>query len=109
MAINNWWDDDPRESFWVEIKKDPEGLGEYLRAPKSAAGGRSHWTYDLTSYVEPGDRIFHWYKIKQASPASSAGQPLSDHWTQFNGRGRREAAMDVKEECPAMVPRGICH
>lgn len=75
----------------MEIRKEPAGLGEYLRAPKNAAGGRGHWTNDLTSYVEPGDRIFHWYKTEGSEPVvvgwSTAVGPLETIQWSWQSRG----------------------
>ncbi|BEH02746.1 hypothetical protein brsh051_20270 [Brooklawnia propionicigenes] len=78
MAINNWWDSDPEECYWMEIRQEPRGLGEYLRTPVAAAGGKPSWSYELTTYVRPGDRIFHWHK-------TPAGEPGIIGWSEALG------------------------
>jgi len=80
MAIHNWWDADPEEIYWLEIRQEPVGLGDYLRAPKAAIDGNPSWSYQLTSYVQPGDRVFHWHKTPSGEPGilgwSEAAGPL---------------------------------
>jgi hypothetical protein len=93
MAINNWWDDDPEEMYWMEIRQSPIGLGEYLRAPKLAGDGNPSWSYDLTSYVQPGDRVFHWHQTPSGEPgilgSSEAVGPLETIIWSWQARGTK--------------------
>jgi len=96
MAINSWWDGDPSESYWLEIRQDPLGLGEYLRAPRAASDGSPSWSYELTSYVRPGDRVFHWHRTSTGEPGivgwSEAVGPLETiiwSWQARGSRGRK--------------------
>lgn len=93
MAIHNWWDADPEEIYWLEIRQEPVGLGEYLRAPKAAGDGNPSWSYELTSYVQPGDRVFHWHKTPSGEPGilgwSEAKGPLETITWSWQARGTR--------------------
>lgn len=93
MAINNWWGSDPNEIYWMEIRQEPVGLGEYLRAPKVAGDGNSSWSYELVSYVQPGDRVFHWHKTTSGEPGilgwSEAAGPLNTITWSWQARGTR--------------------
>ncbi len=102
MGINNWWDSDPDEMYWMEIRKEPVGLGEYLRAPQAAFDGNPSWSYELTSYVQPGDRVFHWHKTRSGEPGilgwSEAVGPLETidwSWQARGTRGRERGAPTV--------------
>ncbi|MDH6236240.1 DUF3883 domain-containing protein [Cryobacterium sp. CG_9.6] len=93
MAIHNWWDADPEEIYWLEIRQEPVGLGDYLRAPKAAIDGNPSWSYQLTSYVQPGDRVFHWHKTPSGEPGilgwSEAAGPLETITWSWQARGTR--------------------
>lgn len=93
MGIHNWWDADRDEMYWMEIRKDPVGLGEYLRAPQAAFDGDPVWSYELTSYVQPGDRVFHWHKTPSGEPGiigwSEAVGPLETITWSWQARGTR--------------------
>lgn len=102
MAIHNWWDADPDEIYWLEIRQEPAGLGDYLRAPKAAGDGNPSWSYELTSYVQPGDRVFHWHKTPTGEPGilgwSEAAGPLESitwSWQARGTRGRERGAPTV--------------
>lgn len=55
MALNEWWDNDPEQRYWMEIftGDDP---GNQLLAPQLIQG---HWSYRLPALVKPGDVVFH--------------------------------------------------
>ncbi|WP_052492797.1 protein NO VEIN domain-containing protein [Microbacterium sp. MEJ108Y] len=93
MVINNWWGADPDEIFWMEIRQEPVGLGEYLRAPKTGGDGNPSWSYELTSYVQPGDRVFHWHKTPSGEQGilgwSEATGPLETMLWSWQARGTR--------------------
>lgn len=93
MAINNWWDSDPDEAYWMEIRQEPVGLGDYLRAPQAGGDGNPSWSYELTSYVQPGDRVFHWHKTPSGEPGilgwSEAVGPLETITWSWQARGTR--------------------
>ncbi|UNK71732.1 DUF3883 domain-containing protein [Microbacterium sp. H1-D42] len=93
MAINNWWDSDSSEIYWMEIRQEPVGLGDYLRAPKIAGDGNPSWSYELVSYVQPGDRVFHWHRTSTGEPGilgwSEATGPLETITWSWQARGTR--------------------
>lgn len=93
VAINNWWDSDPNEIYWMEIRQEPVGLGEYLRAPKAGSDGNTSWSYELTSFVQPGDRVLHWHKTASGEPGimawSEAVGPLETIEWSWQARGAR--------------------
>lgn len=93
MAINNWWDSDSSEIYWMEIRQEPVGLGDHLRAPKLAADGNPSWSYELVSYVQPGDRVFHWHRTSTGEPGilgwSEATGPLETITWSWQARGTR--------------------
>jgi len=93
MGINNWWAADPAEGYWMEIRDDPTGLGEYLRAPQAGGTGKPQWSYDLTTYVQPGDRVLHWSKTSAGGPSivgwSEAVGPLETITWSWQARGSR--------------------
>lgn len=93
MGINNWWDSDPDEIYWMEIRQEPVGVGEYLRAPQVAGDGNPSWSYELTTYVQPGDRVFHWHKTPAGEPGilgwSEARGPLGTVTWSWQARGTR--------------------
>jgi hypothetical protein len=54
-----WWDDNPAERYWVEIRKRP-GTGEGLWCPTlDEDGTRDPW-YELVSTVRRGEVVYHW-------------------------------------------------
>ncbi|WP_173921743.1 protein NO VEIN domain-containing protein [Agromyces sp. Marseille-P2726] len=105
MVLNNWWANDPAEIYWMEIRSEPEGLGEYLLAPQRDGGGNENWSYSLTSYVQPGDRILHWHKPERGEPAiigwSEAVGPLETLTWSWQARGTRGRARGVPTVGPA--------
>ncbi|WP_202876289.1 hypothetical protein [Kribbella sp. VKM Ac-2566] len=54
-----WWDGDPRERCWVEIRQ-VEGIGTYLQCPLVRENGQKDPWYELVPTVSVGDVIFHW-------------------------------------------------
>ncbi len=86
----------------MEIRQDSDGLGEYLRAPKTAGNGSPSWSYELTSLVQPGDRVLHWHRTASNEPGivgwSEARGPLETinwSWKARGTRGRQRAAPTV--------------
>jgi hypothetical protein len=54
-----WWDSQPRERYWVEIRYIP-GTGTELVCPtRDEDGGTDPW-YELVATVQQGDFIYHW-------------------------------------------------
>ncbi|WP_181062652.1 protein NO VEIN domain-containing protein [Pseudoclavibacter sp. RFBG4] len=103
MAINTWWHDDPDEIYWMEVTHDPETVGQRLISPKREEPGTARWTYEMTSHVQPGDRVFHWLKPKKGQPSlvgwSIAVGPLqtfpSFSWKAKGTRGRARSEPTV--------------
>lgn len=95
MTINNWWQSDQRESYWMEIT-DRDDLGTSLWAPQRDGSGGESWSYTLLTYVEPGDRVFHWHKSSAGEPAivgwSEALGPLQVETRSWQARGTRGRA-----------------
>ncbi len=54
-----WWDNEPSERSWVEIRKQP-GIGTFLFSPTTDDRGRRNPWYDLVGSVQSGDRIYHY-------------------------------------------------
>lgn len=68
MAVNEWWDGDARQRYWMEIT-DRDDLGDDLHAPQTDQSGKEYWSYDLVNYVRPGDVVLHWWKQQGQDPA----------------------------------------
>ncbi len=77
----------------MEIRQEPLGLGEYLRAPKAGANGKPSWSYELTSSVQPGDIVFHWHRTSSGEPGiigwSEARGPIESMTWSWQARGTR--------------------
>jgi hypothetical protein len=54
-----WWDGQPGERYWVEIRKIP-GHGLYLAAPQVQRTGKRDGRYDLLDTLQVGDVVYHW-------------------------------------------------
>jgi len=106
MAIRAWWDGDPAESYWMEIT-DRDDLGGELWAPKTDATGAEGWSYALVSYVQPGDRVFHWHKNEAGEPAlvgwSEAAGPLRSDVRPWLARGTAGRSRGVPTTGPVWV------
>ena len=106
MTISAWWDGDPAETYWMEIT-DRADLGGELWAPKVDASGAEAWSYTLVSYVQPGDRVFHWHKNSAGVPAligwSEAAGPLRSDVRAWQARGAAGRARGVPITGPTWV------
>jgi hypothetical protein len=59
VSVAYWWQNDPEEKFWVEIRKVP-GIGTSLWSPnRDEDGGTDPW-YELVSTVKAGEVVYHW-------------------------------------------------
>jgi hypothetical protein len=54
-----WWDGQPGERYWVEIRRVP-GHGSFLSAPLAQRTGRRDGRYDLLDLLDVGDVVYHW-------------------------------------------------
>lgn len=97
MAINNWWADDPGQRYWMEIT-DRTDLGADLLAPTRDGANRPYWGYELVTYVQPGDVVFHWHKnllgapgIVARSVASGEYEDTEMEWQAHGTTGRLSA------------------
>ncbi len=106
MTINNWWQSSSGESYWMEIT-DRDDLGTSLWAPQRDGSGGDSWSYTLLTYVEPGDRVFHWHKSMAGEPAivgwSEAAGPIRVETKSWQARGTRGRARGVPTVGPAWV------
>jgi hypothetical protein len=73
--INDWWANDARQRFWLEIT-DRHDIGIDLHCPQRDALGRHNPGYSLIWWVRADDIVFHYEKDKRAITAWSraAGQ-----------------------------------
>ena len=58
-----WWQFDPTERFWVEIRHLP-GIGTELRCPLADESGRPNAWYDLVATTQPKDVVYHWNAVE---------------------------------------------
>jgi hypothetical protein len=90
--INDWWNGDPEERYWLEITDRPD-LGVDLHAPQRDAAGNRSPGYSLIWWVEPGDVVFHYDRNQRAITASSraVGRPAEAPvvWLSHRGATRR--------------------
>jgi hypothetical protein len=77
MPIHEWWAAELNQRFWMEIT-DRDDLGADLFAPTADGSGKPYWGYELITYVQPGDVVFHWHK-------SLAGEPAIVGWSRATG------------------------
>lgn len=68
--IHLWWQNDPAESFWLEVT-DRSDIGINLKAPQTSEHGKAFWSYSLIKFVNPGDIIYHYDKKKRAITSKS--------------------------------------
>lgn len=113
MAIKSWWQSDPAEIYWMEIT-DRDDPGEPLRAPVRSADGKESASYTLTSYVKPGDRVFHWHRGGLDEPAivgwSDAIGPLRTirmAWRAHGTSGRNRIGQPAPAAAWEMPLRGF--
>jgi hypothetical protein len=94
MRIGRWWEDAPKECFWLEIT-DRVDLGADLNAPAEREEGGSYWGYDFVREVSEGDVVFHyraWPHGAITQWSRALGDPYEDEvvWGahgQASGRG----------------------
>jgi hypothetical protein len=94
MSVHEWWADDPRERFWMEIT-DRSDLGANLHAPQRDDAGNEYWSYALVARVRPGDVVLHWWKVPGDEPALVGWSRAADEvradaitWTAHGSYGR---------------------
>lgn len=84
-----------------------EDLGNSLWAPQHDGSGKENWTYALLTYVQPGDRVFHWSTAINDEPAiigwSEARGPLSVETKSWQARGTSGRARGTAIEGAAWV------
>jgi hypothetical protein len=90
--INDWWTDDPRQRFWLEITDRPD-IGIDLHCPQRDATGNRTPGYSLIWCVRVDDIVFHYEKDEHAITAWSraAGQvtEAATVWLSHRGATRR--------------------
>lgn len=63
--VNDWWADDPRQRFWLEITDRPD-IGVDLHCPQRDANGNRTPGYSLIWCVQVDDIVFHYDKNEHA-------------------------------------------
>jgi hypothetical protein len=58
-----WWQAQPEERYWVEIRRVLEGLGYELRCPFVDSGGHPNPWYDLVDALVEGQVVYHWNAV----------------------------------------------
>jgi hypothetical protein len=90
--VNNWWADDPRQRFWLEITDRPD-IGIDLHCPQRDATGNRTPGYSLIWCVRIDDIVFHYEKDVHAITGWSraAGQVTEAPtvWLSHRGATRR--------------------
>ena len=90
--VNNWWADDPRQRFWLEITDRPD-IGIDLHCPQRDATGNRTPGYSLIWCVRVDDIVFHYEKDEHAITGWSraAGQVTEAPtvWLSHRGATRR--------------------
>jgi hypothetical protein len=90
--ISDWWADDPRQRFWLEITDRPD-IGIDLHCPQRDATGNRTPGYSLIWCVRVEDIVFHYEKHEHAITAWSraAGQVTEAPtvWLSHRGATRR--------------------
>lgn len=78
---------------------DRDDLGAELWALQRDNAGRESWSASLLTYVQPGDRVFHWHRSIADEPAivgwSEAVGPLSSEVKSWQAHGTRGRARGV--------------
>ncbi|MGC4796922.1 protein NO VEIN domain-containing protein [Micromonospora saelicesensis] len=67
VRLNEWWQDDPAECYWLEIT-DRDDLGANVQALQRDGSGRENWSYALVTALRPGDIVLHWHKTQHQVP-----------------------------------------
>jgi hypothetical protein len=90
--INDWWADDSRQRFWLEITDRPD-VGIDLHCPQRDATGNRTPGYSLIWCVRVDDIVFHYEKGKRAITGwSRAAGPVTEAptvWLSHRGATRR--------------------
>jgi hypothetical protein len=90
--INDWWADDPRQRFWLEITDRPD-IGIDLHCPQRDATGNRTPEYSLIWCVRVDDIVFHYEKDEHAITgwSQAAGQVTEAPtvWLSHRGATRR--------------------
>jgi len=77
-----WWDGNPNERHWVEIRKIP-GIGRSLECPdhqsnSDGSHGRNTW-YELVHSVRRGEIIYHYNEREQRFVGRSVAAADAEH------------------------------
>jgi hypothetical protein len=90
--VNEWWAEDPRQRFWLEITDRPD-IGVDLHCPQRDATGNRNTGYSLIWWVEPGDVVFHYSLNERAivawSRAAGGVTEAPTVWLSHRGETRR--------------------
>ena len=90
--VNQWWADDPRQRFWLEITDRPD-IGMDLHCPQRDAVGHRNPGYSLIWWVQVGDVVFHYDKNEHAitawSRAAGGVTEAPTVWLSHRGATRR--------------------
>ncbi len=83
IGMAYWWDGDPDERYWVEIRKFP-GIGTSLWCPdhqNNSNGPAPNPWYELVHSVRAGDTIYHYNEREQRIVGRSAAAADAEHDT----------------------------
>jgi hypothetical protein len=90
--VNQWWADDLRQRFWLEITDRPD-IGVDLHCPQRDAVGNRNPGYSLIWWVKVGDVVFHYDKNEHAitawSRAAGGVTEAPTVWLSHRGATRR--------------------
>lgn len=94
-----WWDDNPDERYWVEIRYI-EGIGRSLQAPFLDERQKRNAWYDLVEEVDIGDVVYHWNAIEhrfvgRSTVASRPTERGGQRWVDLSDFQALTASVDL--------------
>jgi hypothetical protein len=81
--MSYWWEADPSERYWVEIRRNPGRIGTELWAPNRDVGGHRNGWWDLLRTVVAGETVYHYHTrerrfIGRSTAAADGIEDLSE-------------------------------
>ena len=59
-VVEQWWEAELRERYWLELSARGDDLGVDFSAPTLNEVGEPFWSYDLLREVKDGDAVLHY-------------------------------------------------